>query len=64
MWVILGLAVGTLVSEDASLAGAAGLGRVGAVSPLAAGVAVAFGIWAGDLALFCAGRFAVPGGDP
>jgi membrane protein DedA with SNARE-associated domain len=58
MWVILGLAIGTLVSEDASLAGAAGLARVGLVSPLAAGAAVALGIWAGDLALFFAGRFA------
>jgi membrane protein DedA with SNARE-associated domain len=58
MWVLLGLAVGTLVSEDASLASAAGLARVGVVSPLAAGVAVALGIWAGDVALFCAGRFA------
>lgn len=58
MWVILGLALGTLVSEDASLASAAGLARVGAVSPLAAGAAVALGIWAGNLALFFAGRFA------
>jgi membrane protein DedA with SNARE-associated domain len=58
MWVILGLAIGTLVSEDASLASAAGLARAGAVSPLAAGVAVALGIWAGDLGLFFAGRFA------
>jgi membrane protein DedA with SNARE-associated domain len=58
MWVILGLAIGTLVSEDASLASAAGLSRVGVVSPLAAGVAVALGIWTGDLALFFAGRFA------
>ena len=58
MWVILGLAVGTLVSEDASLASAAGLARVGAVPPLAAGAAVALGIWAGDLALFFAGRYA------
>ena len=58
MWIILGLAVGTLVSEDASLASAAGLARVGVVSPLAAGAAVALGIWAGDLALFFAGRFA------
>jgi membrane protein DedA with SNARE-associated domain len=58
MWIILGLAIGTLVSEDASLASAAGLARVGTVSPLAAGVAVAIGIWAGDLALFLAGRFA------
>jgi membrane protein DedA with SNARE-associated domain len=58
MWVILGLAIGTFVSEDASLASAAGLARVGVVSPLAAGVAVALGIWAGDLALFFAGRFA------
>jgi len=58
MWVILGLAIGTLVSEDASLATAAGLARVGTVSPLAAGAAVALGIWAGDLALFFAGRYA------
>ena len=60
MWIILGLALGTLVSEDASLAGAAGLARAGAVSPLAAGAAVALGIWAGDLGLFLAGRFAAP----
>jgi membrane protein DedA with SNARE-associated domain len=58
MWIILGLALATLVSEDASLASAAGLARVGVVSPLAAGAAVAAGIWAGDLALFFAGRFA------
>jgi membrane protein DedA with SNARE-associated domain len=58
MWIILGLTLGTLVSEDASLAGAAGLARAGAVSPLAAGAAVALGIWAGDFGLFLAGRFA------
>ena len=58
MWVILGLAIGTFVSEDASLASAAGLARLGVVSPLAAGAAVALGIWAGDLALFFIGRVA------
>lgn len=58
MWVVLGLAIGTLLSEDAALAGAAVLARTDAVSPLAAGGAVALGIWAGDLALFFAGRFA------
>jgi membrane protein DedA with SNARE-associated domain len=58
MWTALGLAVGTLISEDAALAGAAGLARAGVLSPLVAGAAVAFGIWVGDVALFLAGRFA------
>jgi membrane protein DedA with SNARE-associated domain len=59
MWMLAGLAVGTLLSEDAALAGAAGLTRTGLLPPLAAGAAVALAIWVGDLALFCAGRFAV-----
>lgn len=58
MWTVLGLAIGTLVSEDAALIGAAGLARTGAVSPLAAATAVALGIWLGDLALFLVGRWA------
>lgn len=58
MWTALGLALGTLISEDAALMGAAGLARTGVLSPLAAGAAVALGIWVGDLALFLAGRFA------
>jgi membrane protein DedA with SNARE-associated domain len=58
MWTALGLAVGTLISEDTALMGAAGLARAGVLSPLAAGAAVALGIWVGDLGLFLAGRFA------
>lgn len=57
MWTALALAMGTLISEDAALAGAAGLGRAGVVSPVLAGIAVALGIWLGDVALFLAGRF-------
>jgi len=58
MWTALGLAIGTLVSEDAALMGAAALSRAGAVSPLGAAAAVALGIWLGDLALFFIGRWA------
>jgi membrane protein DedA with SNARE-associated domain len=58
MWTALGLAVGTLISEDAALVGAAGLARTGVLPPLVAGAAVAVGIWAGDLALFLVGRLA------
>jgi membrane protein DedA with SNARE-associated domain len=58
MWSALALAFGTLISEDAALAGAALMARAGVVTPLAAVVAVALGIWIGDLALFLAGRFA------
>lgn len=57
MWtVLIGLAAATFVSEDAALLGAAGLTRAGALGPVAAGLAVALGIWAGDFALFLAGR--------
>jgi membrane protein DedA with SNARE-associated domain len=52
------LAFDTLISEDAALAGAALMARAGVVTPLAAVVAVALGIWIGDLALFLAGRLA------
>jgi membrane protein DedA with SNARE-associated domain len=58
MWIALGLAIGTLVSEDAAVLGAATLARTGAVSPLVAVVAVALGVWLGDVALFLAGRWA------
>lgn len=58
MWILIGLALGTLVSEDAALAGAGGLARTGTLSPLAAGLAVAMGIWVGDVLLFAAGRLA------
>jgi membrane protein DedA with SNARE-associated domain len=58
MWTALGLAAGTLISEDAALAGAAGLARYGVLSPQLAVAAVALGIWLGDIGLFLAGRFA------
>jgi membrane protein DedA with SNARE-associated domain len=58
MWSALALAFGTLISEDAALAGAAVMARAGVVTPLAAVVAVAMGIWMGDLGLFMAGRLA------
>lgn len=58
MWAALALAFGTLISEDAAVGGAAVLARAGAVSPAVAVVAVALGIWIGDLGLFLAGRLA------
>lgn len=58
MWSALALAFGTLISEDAALAGAAVMARAGVVTPVTAVVAVALGIWMGDLGLFAAGRLA------
>jgi membrane protein DedA with SNARE-associated domain len=58
MWSALALAFGTLISEDAAVAGAALMARAGQMTPLVAIVAVALGIWVGDLALFLAGRLA------
>ena len=58
MWSTLALAFGTLISEDAALAGGALMARAGLVTPVAAVTAVAMGIWIGDLGLFMAGRLA------
>ncbi len=58
MWTALALALGTLVSEDAALAGGAALAHGGVLSPAAAMAAVGLGIWSGDVALFALGRFA------
>jgi membrane protein DedA with SNARE-associated domain len=53
---IVALIAGTLVSEDATCLLAAVLIQRGAIDWPTAIAACAFGIWAGDLALWCAGR--------
>ena len=50
------LIVGTLVSEDAACLAAGALVARGDLSPLAAIAACAFGIFAGDMALWAVGR--------
>jgi membrane protein DedA with SNARE-associated domain len=58
IWVTIGLALSTLVSEDATALGAGVLARNGSVSAATATAAVALGIWVGDMALYLAGRLA------
>ena len=52
------LAAATLLSEDAATVAAGALVAVKSMPATAAIVAVAFGIWAGDLGLFAIGRLA------
>lgn len=56
MWVGLSLAIGTLVSEDASTVAAGLLVASQAIAPATAIAWVCFGIWVGDLVLFVIGR--------
>jgi membrane protein DedA with SNARE-associated domain len=58
MWVTIGLALSTFVSEDATAIGAGVLARTGGISAAVATAAVALGIWIGDAGLFAAGRLA------
>lgn len=58
LWLALGLAATTYVSEDAALAGGALLARNGTLPALTAATAVGLGIWTGDVALYAAGRLA------
>jgi membrane protein DedA with SNARE-associated domain len=58
MWIAIGLAAATLVSEDATAIGAGVLARNGEVSAATATLAVAAGIWMGDVGLFVLGRIA------
>lgn len=58
MWIPLGLAAATLISEDAATLSAALLVRAESLGGLEAVAAVAPGIWLGDLGLFAIGRLA------
>lgn len=55
-WVLLGLAAGTLVSEDAACVAAGALAGQGHISRAAAVAACAAGIYFGDAGLWLAGR--------
>jgi membrane protein DedA with SNARE-associated domain len=56
IWLGPSLAIATLASEDAALVSAGLLAAAGSMSPAEAVCWTAFGIWAGDLGLFAAGR--------
>lgn len=56
--ILLGLAVGTLVSEDLTLIGAGLLAREGAIDLMPAIAACAAGVYVGDLGLWALGRLA------
>lgn len=56
MWLGLSLAIGTLVSEDASTVAAGLLVGSKAMAPVTAVGWVCFGIWLGDIGLFVIGR--------
>jgi membrane protein DedA with SNARE-associated domain len=56
IWLGPSLVLATLVSEDAAMLSAGLLAAAGSISPLEAVCWTAFGVWAGDLGLFAAGR--------
>ena len=56
-FVAIGLAVGTMLSEDVSALTGAGIVALGQASPWLIGTALFLGIWLGDIGLWLVGRY-------